>query len=719
MKASWLRDFRVNDPATYWRCRAVGCWLLAIPWLLCLLVAYCLLAAWPQLAHATSPVHSQGAASAALPTSQLDCVKPPGPVQRIRKGTAASAARPPGPGNVEQTVAVSIERDWACAPQAAASSSAEVLRLADELRENALSNAEQRQTRRSRLRWATALLALLLLPFAIWGLRRAYRYHLLSQAGWRSMTSARAVRSGEVDSNVLMPSQQTFVNQFIEDLEATDRHTLSAKIYALRGRWGSGKSTLVQALFATLAGRVPNGAGKTGFIPVYMNAWREETPDDLHFRLVEHLALHPDIFSHCSSLFTLRFLGGLARGHLTHRRWPTLAHVSARLRTKLPANDSDVETQATWQHPTPLNFQEDLDRMIFALRSKNIHVVLFVDELERGTRAAAQALVVLLRRSFDMPGLHLVVPFVPEVMDAMVFNPVNQVALELRSASSAVLYTHEPAREKAYAAANAFLQRQRAHDDQTLTAAALPIVSTAVRPGATGQTDGGSVAPQKAMPTLEQRFDDELLSQFLKLDASQRRPLQQRLQEKYFGFAREVPAVTAADFAHLILHRAWFFVGDAGQPVAGRGTAVLSYLQEFSPAGVPAQQWAADEVKKYFDSNRQASKAQLELELGRQLFAQTELLAATQPGQFSIRSFDGHLRILLDRFNGAPLRAQSAARNMKDDMGAVDPTELPALLITQFLAQWVLLAIALVHRELLAPIQLQASAQTSATPSTS
>ncbi len=496
-------------------------------------------------------------------------------------------------------------------------------------------------------------------------------------------------QASEPRDKSLMPSQQQFVTQFVSELLRRDHAVLSAKLLAVRGVWGSGKSTLIQGMFRALH---QDSKAHAALVPVYLNAWREESADDLHYRVVSTLAQHPRVFACARNRLSPRLLNRLAFDR--DGWWPwRLKELTTGVKAAWKGSQVDTEGNAAvkWELPAPLDFQRDLECIVSALLEHGLQLVLFVDEIERGSREAAQAMVVLLRRSFDLPGVHLVVPFVPHIMDAAVFNPVGQMGPELRAAAEAVLYADGTLRQQAMDAVGRKLE-------QTLQAA----VFKAPAPAATAAAASATAAPPPPPPgpgsplaavgvpeaALHGMFSAYLLKGYLLQDQDQRDVLLNRMQEKYFGSMRMVPRPSAGDLAAFVLANHWLV--EQAEP----GLAELLAAAVKPDGRTMSPKEASDEVQAFFTNpgsrNLLAEALSLLIEAEGEQDEPFRLLAA---GNFSVRSFEGEFRLLLDRFAGR----EGAWRRLLRSVGGPEGLALvaPQQILADVLAQAVVAAVAM------------------------
>ena len=183
--------------------------------------------------------------------------------------------------------------------------------------------------------------------------------------------------------------------------------------------------------------------GKDGdFALTHISAWREESGDHQHFRLIEQILLTQDVLATIDTFvfgppLTFRFLWR-ARKQCAPQ---SMAKAPRAFRLIFARDELPVKGEMTWEAPTPLDYQEDLERIVTALRSAKTpkKLVIVLDEIERGTPAAAQATMVMARRSLDLPGVHVVLPFVRDVLSYNAFHPINIISTELLASAWGVM----------------------------------------------------------------------------------------------------------------------------------------------------------------------------------------------------------------------------------------------------------------------------------------
>ncbi|ASM77395.1 hypothetical protein VITFI_CDS1617 [Vitreoscilla filiformis] len=112
-----------------------------------------------------------------------------------------------------------------------------------------------------------------------------------------------------------------------------------------------------------------------------------------------------------------------------------------------PHESTEVSVTFKNQSPLKLDYQEDLRRVLKALRVRETRLVVIVDEIERGAAKCVQQTLALLRRSFEIPGITVVLPYVKDVVDEMAFQPVRVGVADMVNVTYATLAASPKLRE--------------------------------------------------------------------------------------------------------------------------------------------------------------------------------------------------------------------------------------------------------------------------------
>lgn len=368
-------------------------------------------------------------------------------------------------------------------------------------------------------------------------------------------------RLGRVDLHLaeepdLLPSQKEFVERMVSRLEQFDLHR-PGPLWAIRGRWGDGKSFLIRALQTKLENRSEANSNKLAV--VYIDVWRHQSERDLHWAMVEAIFSNPEVLRYAFDAYpVMRLL--LRHVVITlHRFFAGLTLKGAWL---------EVSMGMLGQQALPLMAQRDLEQVIARLRSAGVRTVVFLDEMDRATPAAAQAAIVLTRRSLNLPGLAVVMPYVEGQLEAKVFNPLQVHVPELYQTFIAHLAN------SVYVDSNQRAQRRLGPADRSLSLLspedsltpddAAPIGLTLKdridQEGNRESTDkqGGTTDEQPAARRYRQYearlsdFERRALRAFDALTPAEQRVLRDQTQEKYLSLRATVPDMSASDAAEML-----------------------------------------------------------------------------------------------------------------------------------------------------------------------
>lgn len=226
----------------------------------------------------------------------------------------------------------------------------------------------------------------------------------------------------------LLPFQQTsFVKQMDAILEQLPQERSLA--IGMRGGWGSGKSTVLDAWASKAEHR-------HDIAVVWCNVWENDSEHDLHWILTQAIVAHPKVMLRAMDRYTLR----LVFTRLINL--PRLIPQGLRLRWT-PAENAQVDGLVL---PRPLRFQEALENVVqratqvgYKDKDDRLRIVVVLDELDRARAETAQAAMILVRRALELPGMVVVLPYVEEQLLYKVFNPLSAVNIDLRETMLAIL----------------------------------------------------------------------------------------------------------------------------------------------------------------------------------------------------------------------------------------------------------------------------------------
>ncbi|MGM0576960.1 MAG: P-loop NTPase fold protein [Myxococcota bacterium] len=245
------------------------------------------------------------------------------------------------------------------------------------------------------------------------------------------------------DGIELMESQQAFL-EGLERLVEEDGRSANG-IIAINGTWGGGKSFLLKRFVRRVERlvsppRKDEASAETGdeeaprqdpLHVVWVNVWRHQTDPHLQYAIYTKLLAHPRILFGRPGWrrYPLSLLGA--------ELWMTLGHYFRRIRLSFQQSALDLHLAV------PLHWQARLERAIGRNRA-----VFVLDEIDRATPAIAQAALTLARRSLDLPGVTVLLPYVPDQITAKAFSPLAPAySPDLGSTMEAMLFRDALARD--------------------------------------------------------------------------------------------------------------------------------------------------------------------------------------------------------------------------------------------------------------------------------
>jgi hypothetical protein len=294
-------------------------------------------------------------------------------------------------------------------------------------------------------------------------------------------------QSANSPSDCLLPFQANALNR-LEEVILAQADAAEARIVQFEGEWGEGKTRVLWALRETLRQRLT---------VVEVDVWKCETERALDVAVVEKLLSAPEFMHPFGWLgYPLTLLSSAIR------------ELGVRLTAKF-GGYGDV----TFQLPH-LAYQRVLERLVEVQWSRHHRrTVIVLDEIDRAAPPVVQAALTVTRRSLDLPGLCVVLAYVPGVMAYKAFNPLAAQLSDLASSTWAELL--------------------RVFDDQD-EAWLKDAVGAQFRSAATGA--GELVTPRwRPRSHDESLLERALALQFSRQEPEMRRRLQLRVGEKYLN----------------------------------------------------------------------------------------------------------------------------------------------------------------------------------------
>jgi hypothetical protein len=221
----------------------------------------------------------------------------------------------------------------------------------------------------------------------------------------------------------LLPSQRHDLAELERLIE--NGMVSGGKVIPIMGNQGQGKSFLVHHL-STAWSRDPARP-----VVAYVDVWQQQTEVDLQVSIIESLLRQPK---------TLRGLRWLSRVPVTFLFARSIAHLqnsASVLKIKLEGKSAGA-LEADLRPPR-LNWQRLYERISSGSKS-----VVILDEVDRSVPEVAQAALTLARRSVDIPGVTVLLPYIRELVRYKVFNPAGPVLPDLATSMEAVLFTRLP-----------------------------------------------------------------------------------------------------------------------------------------------------------------------------------------------------------------------------------------------------------------------------------
>jgi hypothetical protein len=321
----------------------------------------------------------------------------------------------------------------------------------------------------------------------------------------RHATRGRSLASNTANNGPppLLPSQEQALGEL--GYLITDQYL--GRVLPLEGRLGEGKSFLVRRLRHEWNGR------RDKPVVIVVDVWQQQTESDLQAAILEALYCHPAYrarlgWLHVPASFSFARWIAAMRG--------LRSSLELRLRQSKVGVQFDVDIPGLrWQS----HFERATARIIRAGRS----TVVVLDEIDRATPPVTQAALTLARRSVDVPGVTVLIPYIRSQIRYKAFNPLQPTLPDLSSSMDAILY------EERFAARSINPLGGDPMDPILKTWDDLPN-------RAAGQPGQETDAPA-AMSAAERLTQSLRLGVFANAQGLFRERLQERFEEKYLGAA--------------------------------------------------------------------------------------------------------------------------------------------------------------------------------------
>ena len=242
-----------------------------------------------------------------------------------------------------------------------------------------------------------------------------------------------AIRAEERPERSLLSHQLAALESLKHILEQ-DTHESGGRIVQLKGRWGEGKSVVLDTLVrdleprsTTLRGAVSAWRGRRAGrkTVVFVDVWKYESEWDLHTAIL-HLLLGSPAY-----LYPFGWL-----------RYSASALLDASIQElRLEFGPRGGRVHLPFSLPR-LPRQGTLERLAARSRRRRVRTVIVLDEIDRASSQMTQTALTLMRRSLDLPGITVVLSFVEDTIRYKAFNPLLPQLSDLRSQTEAVLFDH-------------------------------------------------------------------------------------------------------------------------------------------------------------------------------------------------------------------------------------------------------------------------------------
>jgi hypothetical protein len=282
------------------------------------------------------------------------------------------------------------------------------------------------------------------------------------------------------------------------------------RVLPIEGRLGEGKSFLVQQL------KHAWGTDKGKPVVVVVDVWRQQQESDLQAAILEALFSHP--------AYLARFGWLHMPASLLFARWTAaLRGLRSRIELRLFETKADVELDL---NIPGIRWQSHFEQATARIAKRRRVTVIVLDEVDRATPTVTQAALTLARRSVDVQGVTVVIPYIRSFIRYKAFNPLQPVLPDLGSSMDAILYEERfglqstgalgnPAdailaswkqlKAEAVAHEAGFLQSQHSGNDQTRQPLPDEPLTTALRLGVFASAQG------PFRERIQERFEEKYL----------------------------------------------------------------------------------------------------------------------------------------------------------------------------------------------------------------
>ena len=223
------------------------------------------------------------------------------------------------------------------------------------------------------------------------------------------------------DLHPRLPSIEACVAEIVRRIESRSL-TFEPRVISLEGDWGNGKSRVLRELqwhFANAAAEEQDRSEDADplTVMIMVDIWSFTNHLDLQFALIEELLSHPLVPAEVlpGQRFSFRFWNH--QTVMVALLFYRFMLFSGRLGFKAgPVEFTATQTEGLWYFI--------IRTIIDKLRANNIRVVWCLDEIDRSTPEIAQQAIMLTKRFLNFPGTTIVLPYVEDMLNWKVFNPL-------------------------------------------------------------------------------------------------------------------------------------------------------------------------------------------------------------------------------------------------------------------------------------------------------
>ncbi len=218
----------------------------------------------------------------------------------------------------------------------------------------------------------------------------------------------------------LLEDQKNAIKRIIEEAKRLHK-SQPGRMFGLQGAWGAGKSFVVQEL-------LNQTDGESSIVATRINIWEVQREQNLHLAMVKAILANPTLFNKHFVDYPLIILMSII-----------IEFIAKLMPTGLELSLGSSRVSLAQGLSIPMAWQKLFRIVVDKAVSNGLRFIVILDEIDRADPPMAQAAITLARRSLDLPGILVVLPFVEEQIRYKVFNPTIAVSPDLEGTMEAVL----------------------------------------------------------------------------------------------------------------------------------------------------------------------------------------------------------------------------------------------------------------------------------------